>query len=101
MELILYVKNIVNVQETKTDEKVLEQLDILEKQKSAYGRADKQLEQKRWEIIQNSGIDFQKFGWVIEISKLFGIATNKSSYYIRKHFPQFYKTCYVRKDHSK
>lgn len=31
LELILYVKNIVNVQETKTDEKVLEQLDILEK----------------------------------------------------------------------
>ena len=58
------------------------------------------MEQKRWEIIQNSGINFQKFGWVIEISKLFGIATNKGSHYIRKHFPQFYKTCYVRKPYE-
>ena len=72
-----------------------------EKQKSTYDRADKRLEQERWEIIQNSGINFQKFGWVIEISKLFGVATNRGGKYIRKHFPQFYETCYVRKDPSK
>ena len=61
---------------------------------------DEELEKERWEIIQNSKIDFQKFGWVIEISKLFGVATNRGGKYIRKHFPEFYKTCYVRKPYE-
>ena len=61
---------------------------------------DSQLEKERWEIIQQSNIDFQKFGWVIEISKLFGISTNRGGKYIRKHFPEFYKTCYVRKPYE-
>ena len=55
---------------------------------------------ERWKIIQNSNIDFQKFGWVIEISKLFGISTNRGGEYIKKHFPEFYKTCYVRKPYE-
>lgn len=61
---------------------------------------DSQLEKERWEIIQQSNIDFQKFGWVIEISKLFGISTNRGGKYIRKHFPEFYKTCYIRKPYE-
>lgn len=61
---------------------------------------NEELEKERWKIIQNSGIDFQKFGWVIEISKLFGVATNKGGKYIRKHFPEFYKTCYIRKPYE-
>lgn len=55
------------------------------------------LKNKRWTIIQKSNIDFTKFGWVKEISKLFGIAENKAGKYIEKNFPDFYKNCYVRK----
>ena len=55
------------------------------------------LRKTRWEIIQNSGIDFTKFGWVSQIAKLFGIAGNKAGAYIKNNYPEFYKTCYVRK----
>lgn len=51
----------------------------------------------RWNIIQQSNIDFSKFGWVKEVSKLFGISENKAGIYIAKNFPEFYKNCYKRK----
>ena len=50
----------------------------------------------RWNIIQQSNIDFSKFGWVKEVSKLFGISENKAGAYIAKNFPEFYKNCYKR-----
>ena len=70
------------------------------KNKIRKSNMDKELEKERWKIIQQSNIDFQKFGWVIEVSKLFGISTNRGGKYIRKHFPEFYKTCYVRKPYE-
>lgn len=69
----------------------------IKKRKTSTLRIDKELEIERWNIIQNSNIDFQSFGWVKEISLLFGIATNKSGKYIKFHYPEFYKTCYKRK----
>lgn len=54
------------------------------------------LEQKRWELIQNSNINFQKYGWVKEIALIFGIAENKAGKYIKKHFPDFYRECFKR-----
>ena len=50
----------------------------------------------RWNIIQQSNIDFSKFGWVKEISKLFRISENKAGAYIARNFPEFYKNCYKR-----
>lgn len=58
---------------------------------------DKRLKEERWEIILNCNIDFTKFGWVNELSKLFGIAPNKAGKYVKKNFPDFYKNCFVRK----
>lgn len=56
------------------------------------------LEQKRWEMLQNSNIDFSKYGWIKEAAKLFGIAENKAGLYIRNHYQEFYKTkCFCRK----
>lgn len=55
------------------------------------------LKEERWKIIQNSEIDFQKFGWVNKIAKLFGIKSpNKAGIYIKNNFPDFYKSCFVR-----
>lgn len=51
---------------------------------------------ERWDIIQQSNIDFSKFGWVKEVSKLFGISENKAGVYIARNFPEFYKNCYKR-----
>lgn len=53
------------------------------------------LEEERWNIIQSSNINFQKEGWGKELSKLFGIPYNDCGIYVKRHFPNFYKTCYV------
>lgn len=69
-----------------------------EKVKKETNKVNIELEKQRWEIIQNSNIDFSKFGWVKEIAKLFGIAENKAGKYIKKHYPNFYKEkCFIRK----
>lgn len=72
----------------------------LKKSRKHISYIDKSLENERWNIIQNSNIDFSKFGWVKEISILFGIAENKAGKYIRQHFPDFYNTCYQRKSYK-
>lgn len=54
------------------------------------------LEKARWQIIENSNIDFSKFGWVGELAKLFGIAPNRAGYYVKIHYPDFYKNCFIR-----
>ena len=65
--------------------------------KEKKSRKNKILENERWKIIQNSKIDFSKFGWVNKLSKLFGISENKAGKYVQLHYPEFYETCYVRK----
>lgn len=55
------------------------------------------LRETRWNIIQQSNIDFSKFGWVKKISELFGISTNKAGNYIARNYPEFYEKCFVRK----
>lgn len=54
------------------------------------------LKQHRWTLIESSDIDFSKYGWVKEVSKLFGISENKAGKYIKDNFPEFYETCYRR-----
>lgn len=55
------------------------------------------LELERWRLIENSDIDFSKFGWVKELSKLFNISENKAGVYVKKHYPEFYETkCFKR-----
>lgn len=75
---------------------------IIENNKSPYKETPykekwNNLKKVRWELIQESQIDFQKFGWVKKISEIFGIAENKAGKYIRKNYPDFYETCYKRK----
>jgi very-short-patch-repair endonuclease len=72
-------------------------MEALPKDESEYIKGLLELKNKRWAIIQESNIDFTKYGWVKEIANLFGIAENKAGKYIKKNFPDFYKTCYVRK----
>ena len=59
---------------------------------------NEKLKEERWQIIQNSNIDFQKFGWVGKISKLFGVSENCGGRYIRNNFPEFYKKCFKCKN---
>jgi 5-methylcytosine-specific restriction endonuclease McrA len=56
-----------------------------------------ELEKERWILIEESNIDFSKFGWVGELSKLFGVSPNKAGNYVKIHYPEFYKKCFIRK----
>lgn len=60
-------------------------------------RVDASLKEFRWNLIIESDIDFSKFGWVEKIASIFGISSQKAGAYIRKHFPEFYSNCFVRK----
>lgn len=69
----------------------------LEKTKRKPERFEK-LKEERLELLQKSNIDFSKFGWVKEVSKLFEISENKAGIYIKNNFPDFYENkCYKRK----
>ena len=57
---------------------------------------NKILKSNRWEQIKNSNIDFSKFGWVSKLSKLWNIPVNSAGKYVKKNFPEFYKTCFIR-----
>lgn len=58
---------------------------------------NKKLEEERLKLIQESSIDFSKFGWVEKVAKLFGgISPCKARKYIEKHFPDIAVRCYKR-----
>lgn len=47
--------------------------------------------------IKNSKIDFSKFGWAEELSKIIGISSAALVRWIKKHMPDFYKEkCYKK-----
>lgn len=45
----------------------------------------------------NSNIDFSKFGWVQEVSKILGITTQNVNKWMKRMMPEFYSRCYRRK----
>lgn len=59
------------------------------------------LKLERWNIIQNSNIDFSKFGWISKISKLFGIVKNADKYIKRNYLDFFEKECFKSKSKVK
>lgn len=81
----------------KDEEDISYWIEVSDKNKQRVLSKKEQLKEERWEIIQESGINFSKFGWVKELSALFGICENKAGKYIRDNYPEFYKTCYKRK----
>ena len=90
------------VSKPRASKKKTNKENIAKPRKSGYQRytpskAVLELKELRWSQLQNCNIDFTKYGWVKEVSKLFGISENKAGKYIKKNFPDFYKNCYVRK----
>ena len=49
------------------------------------------------ENLNNSNIDFTKFGWVQQASIIIGCKPQKVSTWMRKWNSEFYKTCFIRK----
>ena len=56
----------------------------------------KQIEERKF-LILNSGINFTKLGWVKQVAKLLNISHKNTASWIKKHMPEFYSTCFVRK----
>lgn len=81
----------------KDEEDISYWIEVSDKNKQRVLSKKEQLKEERWEIIQESDINFSKFGWVKELSALFGICENKAGKYIRDNYPEFYKTCYKRR----
>ena len=48
-------------------------------------------------IIEQSNIDFSKYGWVSKVSKLTGLLPQKVNVFMKKYMPEFYLKCFVRK----
>lgn len=53
------------------------------------------------EKIINSGVNFDRQGWVKEVSKILEISENKGGEWVKKNLPDLYKTCYKRGDNIK
>jgi len=53
--------------------------------------------EKRKKIILNSDIDFNKFGWVSEISNLLNMKSQKVGYWMKEHMPEIYEIAFKRK----
>lgn len=50
------------------------------------------------EKVTNSEIDFSKFGWVTEVSKILNIKSQKVSKWMKRYLPEFYNDkCFKRK----
>ena len=59
---------------------------------------------ERWEpykqIVVDSDIEFDKFGWVKHVADLLGIKNQKVNKWMKRYLPEFYETqCYKRKPH--
>jgi very-short-patch-repair endonuclease len=53
------------------------------------------------EKILTSNIDFSKFGWVNEASKILGISPSKVNWWMKRYLPNFYENnCFKRKKPS-
>lgn len=52
------------------------------------------VKQYREQLLLNSNIDFSKFGWVKQAGILLDITPQKTTLWIRRNLPDFYKNCY-------
>jgi len=67
----------------------IDKTDLLEK---------KELNKRRVELIKNSDIDFSKFGWVNEVSKIINIRHQKVNKWMKNNMMNFYlEKCYKKK----
>lgn len=81
------VKRVFKTKEEKEKTKQL----ILEKKKQNQEKIN-----DRIKLIKNSNIDFKKYGWMTNVSKLCKISPQKISIWMKHHMPGFYKDCFTR-----
>lgn len=55
-------------------------------------------QQKYIDEILNSNIDFTKFGWVTQVSKIINQKPQRVCYWMEKVMPEFYSKCFRRKN---
>jgi len=70
--------------------------DLLKKEEKTKQKT-KQIDTIKHTII-NSNIDFSKFGWVNEASKIIGVTPQKVGKWMKRKMPEFYEKCFKRKN---
>jgi len=75
-------------------------IDTLPRGQKALIRSDKKWE-KHKELVKTSDIDFSKFGWGVKLSKILGITPQKSSLWMKRHFPEIYRDICFKVKRSK
>lgn len=79
---------------TKTQEQLIEERKI--RNEKRINNVNKYSDRKL--LILNSNIDYNKFGWGVQLSKLLNISPQKSKKWVQKNMTEFYaKNCYRKK----
>jgi|GEM_PF-7113910 len=65
----------------------------IERQKTKLRQNDDKIKNRK-KLLLESNIDFSKFGWIKQASKLFNITPQRTAKWIRKYIPDFYESCF-------
>ena len=57
--------------------------------------------QEKIDLVTNSGVNFNKRGWMVEVSKILGIVPQAVQQWMVREIPEFYKNCYHQIDNQK
>lgn len=85
-----------NVKNRKPIEEILKENEEKQERRIEKENSRKDKISKRLEIIKNSGIDFQKWGWVKKAGELVGMTQLHTREFLMKNDPDFYTTCYTK-----
>jgi len=61
---------------------------------------DVKSKEKLNKLLNSKNINFNKLGWVNQAAKILEISPNKVNMWMKRFAPEFYKTCFVRKQNN-
>lgn len=86
---IEYVKEYLS-KRNKRNLRLMNEKKNREENKNKSDEIERKFIENRIKIVNESNIDFDKFGWISKISKLFCVSASQTSRWIRKYMPDFY-----------
>lgn len=86
----------ISIDNYKKDIKLSKKQKTLEKKEYQQNKLNNKII-NRIKSIQNMNIDFCKFGWNKKVAKALNISSTQVRRFMKKHMPDFYKKCFIRK----
>lgn len=98
IDLLEFIKNEkeINIDKYKKDVRLSKKQKIIEQKKYRESR-EKEKIQERIQKILNMDINFSKLGWNTKVAKNLQISNTQVRRFMKKHMPDFYSKCYIRK----